>query len=199
VSALPHPLERLIAELTKLPGIGRKTAQRLAFHLLKTPGDDARALAESLMEVREKTRLCSVCFNLSEAERCSICSDPRRDVAIVCVVEEASDVVAIERSGSFLGLYHVLGGALSPLRDIGPEDRRVRELVERVGHGAIREVILALGPDVEGEASSVYLGRLLKPLGGSVTRIAQGLPAGADLEFTDDLTLQRAIEGRRDW
>lgn len=199
MSTLPPPLERLIAELTKLPGIGRKTAQRLTFHLLKAPAGDARALAEALIDVREKTRLCSTCFNLADAETCGICSDPRRDASIVCVVEEASDAAALERTGAFRGLYHVLGGALSPLRDVGPEDLRVRELVARVGGGSIREVILALGPDVEGEATAVYLGRLLKPLGVAVTRIAQGLPAGADLEFTDDLTLQRALEGRRDW
>jgi recombination protein RecR len=195
----PPPLERLIAELTKLPGVGRKTAQRLAFHLLKAPPGDARALAEALTEVREKTRLCSVCFNLTDVETCALCSDPRRDPATVCVVEEASDAAALERAGVFRGVYHVLGGALSPLRDVGPEDLRIRELLARAGAGAIREVVLALGPDVEGEATAVYLGRLLKPLGITITRIAQGLPAGADLEFTDDLTLQRAFEGRRDW
>jgi recombination protein RecR len=189
----------LIGELMKLPGIGRKTAQRLSFHLLKAPEGDARALAEALADVREKIRLCTVCFNLSDTETCGICTDPRRDGSIVCVVEEASDAAAIERMGAFRGVYHVLGGSLSPLRDVGPDDLRVRELVDRVGTGTIREVILALGPDVEGEATSVYLGRLLKPLNVAVTRIAQGLPAGADLEFTDDLTLQRALEGRRDW
>jgi recombination protein RecR len=199
MSMLPPPLERLIAELTKLPGVGRKTAQRLAFHLLKAPSGDARALAEALTEVREKTRLCSICFNLTDVETCALCSDPRRDSATVCVVEEASDAAALERAGVFRGVYHVLGGALSPLRDVGPEDLRIRELLVRLNAGAIREVVLALGPDVEGEATAVYLGRLIKPLGITITRIAQGLPAGADLEFTDDLTLQRAFEGRRDW
>ena len=199
MSTLAPPLERLIAELQKLPGIGRKTAQRLSFHLLKAPPADARALAEALIELREKTRLCSVCFNLTDAERCAVCADPRRDASTVCVVEEASDLAALERMGAFRGLYHVLGGSLSPLRDVGPEELRVRELVARVGEGSVREVILALGPNVEGEATAVYLGRLLKPIGVVVTRIAQGLPAGADLEFTDDLTLQRALEGRRNW
>lgn len=199
MTALAAPLERLVAEFAKLPGVGRKTAQRLAFHVLKAPESDVRALAQALVAVREQIRACATCFNLAEGEACPICADPRRERSTLCVVEEASDVAAFERTGAFRGLYHVLGGALSPLKDVGPEDLRVRELVQRIGGETIREVILALGPDVEGEATAVYLSRLLKPLGVSVTRLAQGLPAGADLEFTDDLTLQRAFEGRRDY
>ena len=196
---MPPPLERLIGELAKLPGVGRKSAQRFAFHLLKAPSGDTEALAEAIRELRVKTRSCSTCFNLSEGETCSICADPRRDTTVVCVVEEPVNVVALERTNAFRGLYHVLGGSLSPLHDVGPDDLRVKELVERVRAHGVREVVLATNPDVEGEATAVYMSRLLKPLGVRTTRLAQGLPAGADLEFTDDLTLQRAFEGRRDY
>jgi recombination protein RecR len=198
-TALAAPLERLMAELSKLPGVGRKTAQRFALHVLRSPASDVTALVQALQDVREKIRLCSVCFNLSEADLCPICSDPRRDRSLVCVVEEAVNVLAIERTDAFRGLYHVLGGALSPLKDVGPDDLHVAELIERVRVAGVREVILATSPNVEGEATAVYLVRLLKPLGVSTTRLAQGLPAGADLEFTDDLTLQRALENRRDY
>jgi recombination protein RecR len=197
VESLPPPLERLIAELGRLPGIGRKTAQRLAYHLLRAPREEAAALAAALVELRDRLRSCTVCFNVAEGELCPICSDPRRERSIVCVVEEPANLSALERSGVFRGLYHVLGGALSPLKDIGPDDLRIRELIERTRSEGFGEVVLATNPNVEGEATAVYLSRLLKPLGVAVTRLAQGLPAGADLEFTDDLTLARAFEGRR--
>jgi recombination protein RecR len=196
---LAPPLERVISELCKLPSIGRKTAQRLAFHLLKAPEDDARALAQVIGELRSLIRFCRDCFNLSDAELCPVCTDTRRDRSVLCVVEEASNLIAIERTGSFQGLYHVLGGALSPLKDIGPEQLHIRELMERLGSSEFREVILATNPDVEGEATAVYLSRLIQPLGLPITRLAQGLPAGSDLEYTDDLTLTRALEGRRSY
>jgi recombination protein RecR len=197
--ALAGPLERLVGELAKLPGVGRKTAQRFAFHLLKAPPSDVDALVAALGELRTRLRLCATCFNIAEAESCPICADPRREPGTVCVVEQAANVLAIERTSSFHGLYHVLGGALSPLKDVGPEDLRVRELLERVNHAGVKEVILATSPNVEGEATAVYLARLLKPLGVITTRLAQGLPAGADLEFTDDVTIRRALENRRDY
>jgi recombination protein RecR len=195
--ALAAPLERLIGELAKLPGVGRKTAQRFAFHCLKVPSAELDALVAALRDLRDTMRFCATCFNLADSETCPICSDPRRERATICVVEDAANVLAIERTGSFHGLYHVLGGALSPLKDVGPEDLKVRELIERVRRGDVREVILATSPNVEGEATAVYLARLLKPLDVATTRLAQGLPAGADLEFTDDVTIQRALENRR--
>lgn len=188
-----------MAELAKLPGVGRKTAQRFALHVLKAPASDVEALTRALSEVREKIRLCTVCFNFAEGDLCVVCADPRRERTVVCVVEEAVNVLALERTNAFRGLYHVLGGALSPLKDVGPEDLRIAELLERVRASGVREVILATSPNVEGEATAVYLSRLLKPLDVATTRLAQGLPAGADLEFTDDLTLQRALENRRDY
>lgn len=199
MTALAAPLERLIGELAKWPGVGRKTAQRFAFHLLKSPPADVETLIVALRDLRDKTRLCTICFNLSEGDTCPICADPRRERSLVCVVEEAVNIIAIERTNSYRGLYHVLGGALSPLKDVGPEDLRVRELLDRVRGEDVREVILATSPNVEGEATAVYLARLLKPLGVTTTRLAQGLPAGADLEFTDDVTIQRALENRRDY
>ena len=197
MSNLAPPLERVISELCKLPSIGKKTAQRLAFHLLKAPEEDAAKLAEAILELRRKIRFCRDCFNFSDAELCPVCADPRRDRTVLCVVEEPSNLIAVERTGAFHGLYHVLGGALSPLKDIGPDELHVRELMERLGSGEFNEVILATNPDVEGEATAVYLSRLFKPLEVRITRLAQGLPAGSDLEFTDDLTLTRALEGRR--
>ena len=199
MAPLAPPIERLISELSKLPGVGRKTAQRFALHLLKVDPSDVKSLVESLSELRERMRFCEVCFNLSDGPRCPVCSDPRRDATLVCVVEDAGNVVAIEKSNAYNGVYHVLGGALSPLKDVGPDDLRVGELLERVRRDGIREVILATNPNVEGEATAVYLSRLLKPAGVSVSRLAQGLPAGADLEFIDELTLQRALEGRREY
>jgi recombination protein RecR len=196
---LPNAVERLILELGKLPGVGRKTAQRLAFHLLKAPASDVEALASALRDLRQSVRLCADCFNLAESERCPICADPRRDRGLLCVVEEPSNVATLERTGSYRGLYHVLGGALSPLRDVGPSDLHVDELLERVRRGSFREVILATNANAEGEATAVYVARLLKGLGVRATRLATGLPAGADLEFTDELTLKRAFEGRRDY
>jgi recombination protein RecR len=199
VSHLAAPIERVVHELTKLPGVGRKTAVRLALHLTRVPAEEVGALARALGELRGAIRSCDECFNLSEESRCPICADPGRDGASVCVVEDPTNVLALERSGSYRGVYHVLGGALSPLRDVGPEKLRVQELVERVGQGAVREVILATNPNVEGEATAVYVSRLLRPLGVRVTRLAQGLPAGSELEFTDDLTLRRALENRREY
>jgi len=199
VGKLAPPLERVIGELGKLPGIGRKTAQRLAFHLLKAPVEDAVALADSIRELRRVLRFCEVCFNFADSEQCTICSDPRRDESTLCVVEEPANLLTLERTGAYQGLYHVLGGALSPLRDIGPDQLHLRELMQRVGAGEFKEIILATNPNVEGEATAVYVSRLLKPLDLQVTRLAQGLPAGGDLEFTDDLTLRRAIQDRREY
>ena len=196
---LAPPLERVISELCKLPSIGKKTAQRLAFHLLDAPRGEAEELALAITELREKIRSCRDCFNLSDQELCPICSDPKRERSLLCVVEDPGNLLAIERTHAYSGLYHVLGGALSPLKDIGPDDLHVRELVERVRAAEFKEVVLATNTDVEGEATAVYLSRLLKPLGLRVTRLAQGLPAGGDLEFTDDLTLRRALEGRRSY
>jgi len=185
--------------LGKLPTIGRKTAQRLAFHMLKTPEEEAEALARAIVELRRKIRLCRDCFNLAEEELCPVCSDPRRDRTLLCVVEEPTNLISIERTSAYRGLYHVLGGALSPLKDVGPERLRLRELMERVQRERFCEVILATNPNVEGEATAVYVSRLLKPLGLQTTRLAQGLPAGGDLEFLDELTLRRALEGRREY
>jgi len=199
VNSLAGPIERVIAELSKLPGIGRKTAQRLAFHLLKAPEDDAAALARALIELKEKIRFCSSCFNLADAELCPICTDERRDRNLLCVVEEPTNLAVVERTGAYRGVYHVLGGALSPLKDIGPDDLNIRPLMDRIRTGEFREVVLATNPNVEGESTAVYLARLLHPLGITTTRLAQGLPAGSDLEFTDDLTLQKAFEGRREY
>jgi len=199
MSKLAAPLERVVHELTKLPGIGRKTAVRLALHLMRVPADEVDALARVLGELRGAIRACDECFNLSEHPRCPICSDGGRDAASVCVVEDPINVLAVERTGAYRGVYHVLGGALSPLRDVGPEQLRVRELLERIARSSVREVILATNPNVEGEATAVYVSRIVRPLGVRVTRLAQGLPAGSELEFTDDLTLRRAMENRREY
>lgn len=191
-------IDELVGELARLPGIGRKTALRLAFHLLKQPEDDARRLARSIVDVREKVRPCGRCGNLSERDPCAICTSARRDTSIVCVVEEASDILAIERTGEFRGLYHVLGGRLSPLDGIGPSELNVKPLLERVGEGGVQEVVLATNPSVEGEATALYLGRMLSPLGVRVTRIARGLPVGGDLEYADGVTIAEALNGRRE-
>ncbi len=199
MGALAPPLERVIAELSKLPSIGRKTAQRLAFHLLKAGTAEADALASAIAELPRNIRYCSTCFHLTEEDPCPICSDPSRDRTRICVVEEPVNILAMDRTGAYRGLYHVLGGALSPLKDIGPDDLNIASLQARAGNGEVREVILATNPNVEGEATAVYLARLLAGEKVRVTRLAQGLPAGGDLEFTDDLTLLRAFEGRREF
>jgi recombination protein RecR len=192
------PVQDLIDELGKLPGVGPKSAQRIAFHLLKVSAQDAMRLADAITEVKDRVAFCTRCFNIAEGDRCGICSDDRRDPTVVCVVEEPRDVVAVERTGDFRGLYHVLQGAISPIDGVGPEQLRVRELLARVESEGIAEVILCTNPNLEGEATAMYLARLLKPLGIKVTRIASGLPVGGDLEYADELTLGRALEGRRD-
>jgi recombination protein RecR len=191
-------IDELVGELARLPGIGRKTALRLAFHLIKSPEDEARRLARSIVHVREKVRPCGRCGNLSEQEPCAICQSTRRDVSIICVVEESSDIMAIERTGEYRGLYHVLGGRLSPLDGIGPAELNVRPLLERAGGGEVREVVLATNLSVEGEATANYLGGVLQPLGLRVTRIARGLPVGGDLEYADGVTIAEAMNGRRE-
>jgi recombination protein RecR len=190
------PVQRLISELAKLPGVGQRTAQRLAFHLLRTDQGDAVALAEAIREVREKVGLCEVCFNLAEGPRCRICEDERRDRSLVCVVEEPADVIPIERTHEYRGLYHVLGGALSPIDGIDPEDLRIGELVRRVENGEVREVVLATNPTTTGEATAIHIAELLRGRV-SITRLASGLPVGADLEHADEVTLGRALAGRR--
>ncbi|MES1206692.1 MAG: recombination mediator RecR [Pseudomonadota bacterium] len=192
------PIARLIQQLAKLPGVGEKTAARLAFHILRAAPEDAVALAAAIAEVRQKIRFCSVCCDLTESDPCGICRDARRDVGTVCVVAQPQDVIAIERAGGYRGLYHVLHGLLSPLDGVGPEDLRVAELVRRSGGGTIREAILATSPSVEGEATAVYLSKLLRPLGVRTTRIATGVPIGGELEYADQATLARAIDGRRE-
>lgn len=192
------PLARLVEELTKLPGVGPKTAQRLAFHLLKVPPEEAHSLARAIVEAREKISYCRRCFNFSEGELCEFCADARRDPTLICVVERPQDIVAVERTGEFHGLYHVLGGAISPIDGIGPEELRIRELLDRVHRDGVREVIIATNPRVEGEATAMYLANLLKPLGVRATRIASGLPVGGDLEYADEVTLGRALKGRHD-
>lgn len=199
MSAFAEPIARLIEALKLLPGIGQKTATRLAFHLLRRPTEEALALARAIEDARRRIRPCLRCGNFSEAETCGICTDPRRDGGSICVIEEAANLAAIERTGLFHGLYHVLGGALSPLRGIGPDELRVAPLLERIRAGGVREVILATSPNVEGEATAVYLASLARPLVPRVTRIAQGLPVGSELEFTDDNTLAKALEARRDY
>jgi recombination protein RecR len=190
-------VQELIDELGRLPGIGPKSAQRIAFHILQTENFDVTNLAEILMTVRDKVRFCAICGNVSEQETCTICRDPRRDQTLICVVEEAKDVVAIERTREFRGLYHVLGGAISPIDGIGPDDLRIRQLMTRLADGQVQEVIIATDPNLEGEATATYLSRLLHTLEITVTRLASGLPVGGDLEYADEVTLGRAFEGRR--
>lgn len=191
------PLERLIEAFRKLPGIGAKSAQRLAFHVLRASREEAQALASALLEVKETIRLCSICFNITDTDPCLVCSDDGRDRGQVCVVEEPHNLVAIEKSG-FRGLYHVLHGSIAPLRGIGPDDLKIAPLLERLRDGTVKEVILATNPNVEGEATAVYLSRLLKPLGVRATRIALGLPVGSELEYADEVTVGKAMEGRRE-
>lgn len=223
--ALGDPIQRLIRELGKLPGIGQKTATRLAFHVLRSPAEQARDLAQAVLEVKDKIRLCSVCMSLTEHDPCELCSDPSRDAALLCVVAQPPDLLAVERTGSYRGRYHVLHGVLSPLEGVGPDDLRLRELLLRLqgqqaprtqapessnaaaessGRSApaaatpVREVIVATSPNVEGEATALYIARMLKPLGVQVTRIASGLPIGGDLEYADGVTIARALEVRRE-
>jgi recombination protein RecR len=190
-----EPISRLIAELAKLPGIGQRTAQRLAFHILRDSEEDALALAEAIREVKEKVGLCEVCFNLAEGPRCRICEDTRRDGGVICVVEEPSDVIPIERTGEYRGLYHVLGGALSPIDGVDPDDLRIGELVSRIGDGEVREIVLATNPTTTGEATALHIAELLRDRV-TITRLASGLPVGADLEHADEVTLGRALAGR---
>ncbi|HET7683629.1 MAG TPA: recombination mediator RecR [Marmoricola sp.] len=190
-------VQDLIDELGRLPGVGPKGAQRIAFHLLASDTEDVRRLAEVLLEMKAKAKFCSVCGNVAESEQCRICSDPRRETALICVVEESKDVVAIERTREFKGRYHVLGGAISPLEGIGPDQLRIRELLRRLEDGTVEEIILATDPNIEGDATAAYLTRMLKPMGLRVTRLASGLPVGGDLEYADEVTLGRAFAGRR--
>ncbi len=190
-------IQDVIDALSRLPGIGPKGAQRIAFHLLKADEAEVTALADALVALREKVRFCEVCGNVAQEQTCSICRDPRRDPALLCVVEESKDVVAIERTREFRGRYHVLGGAISPMDGVGPDDLRIRELMARMADGVVTEVIIATDPNLEGEATAAYLARLISPLGLTVSRLASGLPVGGDLEFADEVTLGRAFEGRR--
>jgi recombination protein RecR len=193
-----EPLARLITEFKRLPGIGQKSAQRLAFHMLRTGREDAEHLAQAILDVKDKLGLCRVCNNISDSDLCLYCRDTNRDATVVCVVEEPHSIIGIETTRQFSGRYHVLHGALSPLRGIGPESLKIKGLVERIGEGEIQEVIVATNPTVEGEATAVYLARLLKPLGVKVTRIGMGVPVGSELEFADEVTIWKAIEGRRE-
>lgn len=189
-------IEQLSEQFAQLPGIGRKTAHRLALYVVKMQREEVVSLARALVNVKDRVRFCSVCSNITEADPCPICSNTKRDRTIVCVVEEPTDVLALERTNEFVGIYHVLGGALSPLDGVGPDQLRIKELLQRLSDSRIEEIILALNSDVEGEATTLYLSKLLKPLGMKVTRIARGLPVGTDLEFADEATLSRALEGR---
>lgn len=192
------PIAKLIDELSKLPGVGNKTAQRLAFHILKMPQGDVEQLAGSITSAKRNIKQCKVCCNITDSEVCSICSNAKRDGSIICVVEDPKDVVAMEKTREFKGLYHVLNGAISPMEGIGPEEIRIKELLMRVADNDIKEVIIATNPNIEGEATAMYISRLLKPAGIMVTRIAHGVPVGGDLEYADEVTLLKALEGRRE-
>lgn len=194
----PGPLGRLITELSKMPTVGPKTAQRLAFHILRLPLEEAQALAAAIVDAKMQIRHCSICFSITDVDPCAICADPARRAETLCVVEDPRDVLAIERTREFRGRYHVLHGAISPLDGVGPDELKIPELLGRVRDGGVKEVIVATNPRVEGEATAIYLSRVLKPLGVRVTRIAHGLPVGGDLEYADEVTLARALEGRRD-
>jgi len=194
----PEPLTRLVEQLQRLPGIGRKSAQRLAFHLLRTPREDAERLCEAVRDVKDKVTYCSACNNITDVDPCAYCTDDGRDRRVICVVEEAQNVNVIEKTREFKGTYHVLMGAISPLQGIGPDELKIKGLLARVDGGGVEEVILATNPNVEGEATAIYLARLLKPLGVRVTRIAMGVPVGSDLEYADEVTMNKAMEGRRE-
>jgi len=195
---LPDPLARLVEQLQKLPGIGAKGAQRLAFHILKNPRDEADRLCEAIRDVKERVTYCSTCNNITEHDPCGFCTSATRDQRVICVVEEPQNVSVVEKTREFRGVYHVLMGALSPLHGVGPDDLKIKGLLSRVGGGVVEEIILATNPTVEGEATALYLARLLKPLGVRVTRIAMGIPVGSDLEYADEVTMTRAMEGRRE-
>jgi recombination protein RecR len=192
------PLQRLIDEFRRLPGIGQKSAQRLAFHVLRRPREEAAHLAQALLDVKDNLGICAECNNISDAELCPYCRDPHRDRAQICVVEEPHNILPIETTRTFEGVYHVLNGSISPLRGVGPEQLKIKGLLERISNGDVREIILATNPTVEGEATAVYLSRLLKPLGMKVTRIAMGIPVGSDLEFSDEVTISKSLENRRE-
>lgn len=192
------PLSRLIDELKRLPGIGQKSAQRIAFHIERTPREHAERLSQAILEVKDKIRLCSVCNNLTENDPCEICSDSTRDRSVICAVETPYNVAGVERTHEFRGLYHVLHGALSPLQGVGPDQLKLKSLMERLKDGKVKEIIVATNPNVEGEATAIYLSRLIKPLGIKVTRIAMGIPVGSELDYTDEVTMLKAIEGRRE-
>jgi recombination protein RecR len=192
------PIQQLIDELSRLPGVGPKSAQRLAFYIVKAPADEAKRLAEALLDAKEKIFFCRECGNVAEGELCRICRDPARDATVICVVEEPKDAATVEKAGVIKGRYHVLGGAISPLDGIGPDDLRVQQLLDRVERNGVKEVILATNPNLEGNATAMYVAALLKPLGVSVTRLASGLPVGGDLEYADEVTLSQALEGRRE-
>ena len=192
------PIQQLIDELSRLPGVGPKSAQRLAFYIVKAPADEAKRLAEALLDAKEKILFCRECGNVAEGELCRICRDPARDATVICVVEEPKDAATVEKAGVIKGRYHVLGGAISPLDGIGPDDLRVQQLLDRVERNGVKEVILATNPNLEGNATAMYVAALLKPLGVSVTRLASGLPVGGDLEYADEVTLSQALEGRRE-
>jgi recombination protein RecR len=196
--SLPDPIARLVEQLQKLPGIGAKSAQRLAFHLLKNPREEADRLCEAIRDVKDRVTYCSTCNNITDADPCAFCTSPTRDQHTICVVEDPQNVTVIEKTREFRGVYHVLLGALSPLQGVGPDELKIKGLLARVAGGAVTEVILATNPTVEGEATALYLARLLKPLGVRVTRIAMGIPVGSDLEYADEMTMTRAMEGRRE-
>jgi recombination protein RecR len=198
VSSYAAPVQDLIDELGRLPGVGPKSAQRIAFHILKVPTVDANRLARAIVEAKERVTFCTRCFNIAEGGECEICTDSRRDDTMICVVEESRDIVAVEKTGEYRGRYHVLQGAISPIEGVGPDQLRVRELLTRLDEEGVSEIILCTNPNLEGEATAMYLSRLIKPLGIKVTRIASGLPVGGDLEYADELTLGRALEGRRE-
>jgi recombination protein RecR len=194
----PDPLSKLVEQLQRLPGIGAKSAQRLAFHILKTPREEVDRLTDAMREVKDRVTYCSVCSNITDVDPCFFCTNPARDHSLICVVEEPENVNGIEKTRDFRGVYHVLMGALSPLHGVGPDDLKIRDLLMRVGKGGVQEVILATNPNVEGEATAIYLAKLLKPLGIRVTRIAMGVPVGSDLEYADEVTMHKAMEGRRE-
>ncbi|MGH9383330.1 MAG: recombination mediator RecR [Vicinamibacterales bacterium] len=196
--SLPTPLQHLVDQFKKLPGIGAKSAQRLAFHVLRTPREDAERLCDAIRDVKEHVTYCSLCHNITDVDPCAFCEDTARDRRIICVVEEPQNVHVIDKTGGFRGMYHVLMGTISPLQGVGPDDLKIKSLLGRLGTHAVDEVILATSPTVEGEATAIYLARLLKPLGVRVTRIATGIPVGSDIEYADDLTMGKALEGRRE-